>query len=116
MCVFSLRGVYQLHACSGCGVLPAELHEGFDNHRDELVLQDLMSSYYHKGNRPQVIVSPFFMKVYYVHGRSETGDLLIFFPHICFLTEGHLLKIHTLTFLCCFLGKHIIQITHLCLT
>nr|XP_046223667.1 structural maintenance of chromosomes protein 6-like [Oncorhynchus gorbuscha] len=30
-----------------------------DNYKDEAVLQDLMSRYFSKGNRPQIIVSPF---------------------------------------------------------
>ena len=41
-----------------------------DNYRDEAVLQELMSPYYPKGNRPQIIVSPFSDKLYNVHGRS----------------------------------------------
>ncbi|TKS86990.1 Structural maintenance of chromosomes protein 6 [Collichthys lucidus] len=41
-----------------------------DNYKDELVLQELMSRYYPKGNRPQIIVSPFSEKVYNIHGRK----------------------------------------------
>ncbi|XP_072220998.1 structural maintenance of chromosomes protein 6 [Leuresthes tenuis] len=40
-----------------------------DNYKDEAVLQELMSRYYPKGNRPQIIVSPFTDKLYNVHGR-----------------------------------------------
>ncbi|KAF3700930.1 Structural maintenance of chromosomes protein 6 [Channa argus] len=40
-----------------------------DNYKDEAVLQDLMSRYYPKGSRPQIIVSPFSEKVYNIHGR-----------------------------------------------
>ncbi|XP_070776226.1 structural maintenance of chromosomes protein 6 [Enoplosus armatus] len=41
-----------------------------DNYTDEAVLQELMSRYYPKGNRPQIIVSPFSEKVYNIHGRK----------------------------------------------
>ncbi|XP_044022082.1 structural maintenance of chromosomes protein 6 isoform X3 [Siniperca chuatsi] len=41
-----------------------------DNYKDEAVLQELMSRYYPKGNRPQIIVSPFSEKVYNIHGRK----------------------------------------------
>ncbi|XP_041828358.1 structural maintenance of chromosomes protein 6 [Melanotaenia boesemani] len=41
-----------------------------DNYKDEAVLQELMSHYYPKGNRPQIIVSPFSDKLYKVHGRK----------------------------------------------
>ncbi|KAM9708643.1 structural maintenance of chromosomes protein 6 [Menidia menidia] len=41
-----------------------------DNYKDEAVLQELMSRYYPKGNRPQIIVSPFTDKLYNVHGRK----------------------------------------------
>nr|XP_046268736.1 structural maintenance of chromosomes protein 6 [Scatophagus argus]XP_046268738.1 structural maintenance of chromosomes protein 6 [Scatophagus argus] len=41
-----------------------------DNHRDEAVLQELMSRYYPKGSRPQIIVSPFSEKVYNIDGRK----------------------------------------------
>uniref|UniRef100_A0A3B3YQ43 Structural maintenance of chromosomes protein 6 n=1 Tax=Poecilia mexicana TaxID=48701 RepID=A0A3B3YQ43_9TELE len=41
-----------------------------DNYKDELVLQRLMSRFYPKGNRPQIIVSPFTDKLYNVHGRK----------------------------------------------
>ncbi|KAM4724558.1 structural maintenance of chromosomes protein 6 [Anableps anableps] len=41
-----------------------------DNYKDELVLQRLMSRFYPKGNRPQIIVSPFSDKLYNVHGRK----------------------------------------------
>ncbi|MEQ2181351.1 hypothetical protein GOODEAATRI_010698 [Goodea atripinnis] len=40
-----------------------------DNYKDESVLQGLMSRFYPKGNRPQIIVSPFSDKLYNVHGR-----------------------------------------------
>ncbi|XP_042357224.1 structural maintenance of chromosomes protein 6 isoform X2 [Plectropomus leopardus] len=41
-----------------------------DNYKDEAVLQELMCRYYPKANRPQIIVSPFFDKVYNIHGRK----------------------------------------------
>uniref|UniRef100_A0A3B3U6Y0 Structural maintenance of chromosomes protein 6 n=1 Tax=Poecilia latipinna TaxID=48699 RepID=A0A3B3U6Y0_9TELE len=41
-----------------------------DNYKDELVLQRLMSRFYPKGNRPQIVVSPFTDKLYNVHGRK----------------------------------------------
>ncbi|XP_039992840.1 structural maintenance of chromosomes protein 6 isoform X2 [Xiphias gladius] len=41
-----------------------------DNYKDEAVLQELMSRYYPKGHRPQIIVSPFSEKVYNIHGRK----------------------------------------------
>ncbi|XP_036981226.1 structural maintenance of chromosomes protein 6 isoform X2 [Acanthopagrus latus] len=41
-----------------------------DNYKDEAVLQELMSRYYPKGSRPQIIVSPFSDKVYNIHGRK----------------------------------------------
>ncbi|MEQ2313823.1 hypothetical protein AMECASPLE_005848 [Ameca splendens] len=41
-----------------------------DNYKDESVLQGLMSRFYPKGNRPQIIVSPFSDKLYNVHGRK----------------------------------------------
>ncbi|XP_032356707.1 structural maintenance of chromosomes protein 6 isoform X1 [Etheostoma spectabile] len=41
-----------------------------DNYKDEAVLQELMSQYYPKGNRPQIIVSPFSEKLYNIHGRK----------------------------------------------
>ncbi|XP_047467829.1 structural maintenance of chromosomes protein 6 isoform X2 [Mugil cephalus] len=41
-----------------------------DNYKDEAVLQELMSHYYPKGNRPQIIVSPFSDKLYNIHGRK----------------------------------------------
>ncbi|XP_020357157.2 structural maintenance of chromosomes protein 6 [Oncorhynchus kisutch] len=41
-----------------------------DNYKDEAVLQDLMSRYFSKGNRPQIIVSPFSGSVYKVQGRG----------------------------------------------
>lgn len=40
-----------------------------DNYKDESVLQGLMSRFYPKGNRPQIIVSSFSDKLYNVHGR-----------------------------------------------
>ncbi|XP_029349003.1 structural maintenance of chromosomes protein 6 isoform X2 [Echeneis naucrates] len=43
-----------------------------DNYKDEAVLQRLMARYYPKGNRPQIIVSPFFEKVYNIHGRKAS--------------------------------------------
>ncbi|KAG7229117.1 hypothetical protein INR49_013059 [Caranx melampygus] len=43
-----------------------------DNYRDEAVLQELMSHYYPKGNRPQIIVSPFSEKVYNIQGRKAS--------------------------------------------
>ncbi|XP_037602346.1 structural maintenance of chromosomes protein 6 [Sebastes umbrosus] len=41
-----------------------------DNYKDETVLQELMCRYYPKGNRPQIIVSPFSEKLYNIHGRK----------------------------------------------
>ncbi|XP_070698917.1 structural maintenance of chromosomes protein 6 [Pempheris klunzingeri] len=41
-----------------------------DNYKDEAVLQELMSPYYPRGNRPQIIVSPFSEKVYNIHERK----------------------------------------------
>ncbi|XP_068577685.1 structural maintenance of chromosomes protein 6 [Cebidichthys violaceus] len=41
-----------------------------DNYKDEAVLQEMMCRYYPKGNRPQIIVSPFSEKVYNIHGRK----------------------------------------------
>lgn len=51
-----------------------------DNYKDEAVLQELMSRYYPKGNRPQIIVSPFSDKVYNIHGRSAAAA----FSHLLF--------------------------------
>ncbi|XDV42761.1 hypothetical protein PO909_011373 [Leuciscus waleckii] len=41
-----------------------------DNYKDEKVLQGLMSSYFPKGSRPQIIVCPFTDRVYNVQGRG----------------------------------------------
>ncbi|KAI1895737.1 hypothetical protein AGOR_G00109520 [Albula goreensis] len=41
-----------------------------DNHKDEKVLQELMSRYFPKESRPQIIVSPFSDRMYNVKGRS----------------------------------------------
>uniref|UniRef100_A0A669DVV1 Structural maintenance of chromosomes protein 6 n=1 Tax=Oreochromis niloticus TaxID=8128 RepID=A0A669DVV1_ORENI len=41
-----------------------------DNYKDEAVLQELMTRFYPKGNRPQIIVSPFSDKLYNIHGRK----------------------------------------------
>ncbi|XP_035766941.1 structural maintenance of chromosomes protein 6 [Neolamprologus brichardi] len=41
-----------------------------DNYKDEAVLQELMTRFYPKGNRPQIIVSPFSDKPYNIHGRK----------------------------------------------
>ncbi|XP_078797384.1 structural maintenance of chromosomes protein 6 isoform X1 [Oryzias latipes] len=41
-----------------------------DNYKDEAVLQELMTRFYPKGNRPQIIVSPFTDRLYNVHGRK----------------------------------------------
>ncbi|RVE57610.1 hypothetical protein OJAV_G00218000 [Oryzias javanicus] len=41
-----------------------------DNYRDEAVLQELMTRFYPRGTRPQIIVSPFTDKLYNVHGRK----------------------------------------------
>uniref|UniRef100_A0A6Q2WTU5 Structural maintenance of chromosomes protein 6 n=1 Tax=Esox lucius TaxID=8010 RepID=A0A6Q2WTU5_ESOLU len=41
-----------------------------DNYKDEAVLQELMSHYFSKGNRPQIIVSAFSNTVYKVQGRG----------------------------------------------
>ncbi|XP_043997776.1 structural maintenance of chromosomes protein 6 [Gambusia affinis] len=43
-----------------------------DNYKDESVLQRLMSRFYPKGNRPQIIVSPFTDKLYNVHARKAS--------------------------------------------
>ncbi|MEQ2254827.1 hypothetical protein ILYODFUR_007570 [Ilyodon furcidens] len=49
-----------------------------DNYKDESVLQGLMSRFYPKGNRPQIIVSPFSDKLYNVHGRFGAGAAVCF--------------------------------------
>uniref|UniRef100_A0A3B5AVH8 Structural maintenance of chromosomes protein 6 n=1 Tax=Stegastes partitus TaxID=144197 RepID=A0A3B5AVH8_9TELE len=41
-----------------------------DNYKDEAVLQELMSRFYSKGNRPQIIVSPFSEKLHNIDGRK----------------------------------------------
>lgn len=41
-----------------------------DNYKDEKVLQGLMSSYFPRGNRPQIIVCPFTDRVYNLQGRG----------------------------------------------
>ncbi|XP_016370683.1 structural maintenance of chromosomes protein 6-like [Sinocyclocheilus rhinocerous] len=41
-----------------------------DNYRDEKVLQGLMSSYFPRGNRPQIIVCPFTDRVYNLQDRG----------------------------------------------
>uniref|UniRef100_A0AAQ5WWI7 Structural maintenance of chromosomes protein 6 n=1 Tax=Amphiprion ocellaris TaxID=80972 RepID=A0AAQ5WWI7_AMPOC len=41
-----------------------------DNYKDEAVLQEIMSRFYSKGNRPQIIVSPFSDKLYNIDGRK----------------------------------------------
>ncbi|XP_048046427.1 structural maintenance of chromosomes protein 6 [Megalobrama amblycephala] len=41
-----------------------------DNYRDEKVLQELMSVYFPKGSRPQIMVCPFTDRVYNLHGRG----------------------------------------------
>lgn len=41
-----------------------------DNYKDESVLQELMSSYYPRGSRPQIIVTPFTERVYKTQGRG----------------------------------------------
>ncbi|KAF4101920.1 structural maintenance of chromosomes protein 6 [Onychostoma macrolepis] len=41
-----------------------------DNHRDEKVLQGLMSSYFPRGNRPPILVCPFMDRVYNLQGRG----------------------------------------------
>ncbi|KAM7376228.1 hypothetical protein PAMP_005971 [Pampus punctatissimus] len=43
-----------------------------DNYKDEAVLQELMSRYYPRSNRPQIIVSPFSEKVYNIRGRKAS--------------------------------------------
>ncbi|XP_013869624.1 structural maintenance of chromosomes protein 6, partial [Austrofundulus limnaeus] len=42
-----------------------------DNYKDESVLQRLMTRFYPKGNRPQIVVSAFSNKLYNVHQRKE---------------------------------------------
>ncbi len=49
-----------------------------DNYKDEAVLQELMSRYYPKGSRPQIIVSPFSEKLYNIHGRSAALHIVDF--------------------------------------
>lgn len=44
-----------------------------DNYRDEAVLQELMSRYYPRGKRPQIIVCPFSEEVYHTEERSAAG-------------------------------------------
>ncbi|XP_005158646.1 structural maintenance of chromosomes protein 6 isoform X1 [Danio rerio] len=41
-----------------------------DNYKDEKVLQGLMSQYFYKGNRPQIMVCPFTDHVYNLQGRG----------------------------------------------
>ncbi|XP_060918880.1 structural maintenance of chromosomes protein 6 isoform X1 [Labrus mixtus] len=41
-----------------------------DNYKDEAVLQELMSTYYPTGTRPQIIVCPFSDKLYNIQGRK----------------------------------------------
>ncbi|XP_063764791.1 structural maintenance of chromosomes protein 6 isoform X2 [Eleginops maclovinus] len=41
-----------------------------DNYRDEALLQEIMRQHYPRGNRPQIIVSPFSDKLYNLHGRK----------------------------------------------
>ncbi|ROL42817.1 Structural maintenance of chromosomes protein 6 [Anabarilius grahami] len=41
-----------------------------DNYRDEKVLQELMSVYFPKGSRPQIMVCPYTDRVYNLHGRG----------------------------------------------
>uniref|UniRef100_A0A3B5B604 Structural maintenance of chromosomes protein 6-like n=1 Tax=Stegastes partitus TaxID=144197 RepID=A0A3B5B604_9TELE len=41
-----------------------------DNYKDEAVLQELMSRFYSKGNRPQIIVSPFSEKLHNIDGKA----------------------------------------------
>ncbi|XP_030627220.1 structural maintenance of chromosomes protein 6 [Chanos chanos] len=41
-----------------------------DNYKDEKVLQELMSPYFPKGSRPQIMVCPFTDRVYNVQGRG----------------------------------------------
>lgn len=55
-----------------------------DNYKDEAVLQELMSRYYPKGSRPQIIVSPFSDKVYNIHGRwaaAAFSTFVVFVSH-----------------------------------
>ena len=83
-----------------------------DNYKDEAVLQELMSRYYPKGSRPQIIVSPFSDKVYNIHGRSAAAA----FSRLLFLfLTTHILKPRDVfpSFLA---GKRIIQITRQCWT
>uniref|UniRef100_A0A8C1T5H8 Structural maintenance of chromosomes protein 6 n=1 Tax=Cyprinus carpio TaxID=7962 RepID=A0A8C1T5H8_CYPCA len=51
-----LRGFFKTFCC--------------DNYRDEKVLQGLMSSYFPKGSRPQIMVCPFTDRVYNLQGRG----------------------------------------------
>lgn len=87
-----------------------------DNYKDEAVLQELMSRYYPKGNRPQIIVSPFSEKVYNIHGRWAAAAAISFqsawLSHA--LQKLTLFKAAFVFFLpWCFVGKHLIQNSHL---
>lgn len=56
-----------------------------DNYKDEAVLQELMTRFYPKGNRPQIIVSPFSDKLYNIHGRSALCEIFFSFSYYVFL-------------------------------
>lgn len=45
-----------------------------DNYHDEALLQELMSRYYPRGKRPQIIVCPFTKEVYNTEERSAAGE------------------------------------------
>lgn len=46
-----------------------------DNYHDEAVLQELMSQYYQRGKRPQIIVCPFSEEAYNTEERSAAGKM-----------------------------------------
>lgn len=77
-----------------------------DNYRDEAVLQELMTRFYPRGTRPQIIVSPFTDKLYNVHGRSVPSPSLFLFSS---LNE-------TLNVSGSFPGRHVTQTSGPCWT
>lgn len=70
-----------------------------DNYKDEAVLQELMTRFYPKGNRPQIIVSPFSDKPYNIHGRSALCEIFFSFSYYVFLKLLFFFK-HVLFSLC----------------
>lgn len=57
-----------------------------DHYKDEAVLQELMSHYYTRDNRPQIIVSSSSERIYDMHEQSAAAAAflicLIFFPAV----------------------------------